>query len=174
MSREFTGHSEIISLRNGYHGGTQGTMALTAHGTWKFPSNPPSAVKNATPGYCYRCPYGLTYPSCDVQCAHDVEDLIRYETCGQLACFIGEPIQGVGGTVTPPPEYFQIVYDIVRQVRRAVHRRRSADRLRPHGRALLGLRELGRDARHRDDGQGDRQRRAARRRARRGRRSPRR
>jgi alanine-glyoxylate transaminase/(R)-3-amino-2-methylpropionate-pyruvate transaminase len=82
MSREFTGRSEIISLRNGYHGGTQGTMALTAHGTWKFPSNPPSAVKNATPGYCYRCPYGLTYPSCDIRCAHDVEQIIRYETCG--------------------------------------------------------------------------------------------
>jgi alanine-glyoxylate transaminase / (R)-3-amino-2-methylpropionate-pyruvate transaminase len=115
MSREFTGRSEIISLRNGYHGGTQGTMALTAHGTWKFPSNPPSAVKNATPGYCYRCPYGLTYPSCDVRCARDVEDVIRYETSGAPACFIGEPIQGVGGTVTPPPEYFPIVYDIVRK-----------------------------------------------------------
>src|SRR3984893_7570428 len=75
MSREFTGRSEIISLRNGYHGGTQGTMSLTAHGTWKFPSNPPSAVKNATPGYCYRCPFGLTYPSCDVRCARDVEDV---------------------------------------------------------------------------------------------------
>jgi len=115
MSREFTGRSEIISLRNGYHGGTQGTMALTAHGTWKFPSNPPSAVKNAMPGYCYRCPYGLTYPSCDVRCAHDVENTIRYETCGQPACFIGETIQGVGGTVTPPPEYFSIVYEIVRK-----------------------------------------------------------
>ncbi|HEY2412895.1 MAG TPA: aspartate aminotransferase family protein [Pirellulaceae bacterium] len=115
MSREFTGRSEIISLRNGYHGGTQGTMALTAHGTWKFPSNPPSAVKNAMPGYCYRCPYGLTYPSCDVRCAHDVEQIIRHETCGQPACFIGETIQGVGGTVTPPPEYFSIVYEIVRK-----------------------------------------------------------
>jgi alanine-glyoxylate transaminase/(R)-3-amino-2-methylpropionate-pyruvate transaminase len=115
MSREFTGRSEIISLRNGYHGGTQATMSLTAHGTWKFPSNPPSAVKNATPGYCYRCPYGLTYPSCDVRCARDVEDVIRYETSGAPACFIGEPIQGVGGTVTPPPEYFPIVYDIVRK-----------------------------------------------------------
>ena len=115
MSREFTGRSEIISLRNGYHGGTQGTMSLTAHGTWKFPSNPPSAVKNATPGYCYRCPYGLTYPSCDVRCARDVEDVIRYETSGAPACFIAEPIQGVGGTVTPPPEYFPIVYDIVRK-----------------------------------------------------------
>jgi alanine-glyoxylate transaminase/(R)-3-amino-2-methylpropionate-pyruvate transaminase len=115
MSREFTGRSEVISLRNGYHGGTQGTMSLTAVGTWKFPSNPPSAVKNATPGYCYRCPYGLTYPSCDIRCARDVESLIRYETSGNPACFIAEPIQGVGGTVTPPPEYFQIVYDIVRR-----------------------------------------------------------
>jgi alanine-glyoxylate transaminase/(R)-3-amino-2-methylpropionate-pyruvate transaminase len=113
MAREFTGRAEIISLRNSYHGGTQGTMALTAIGTWKFPSNPASAVKNATPGYCYRCPYGLTYPSCDIRCARDVEPLIRLETSGQPACFIGEPIQGVGGTVTPPPEYFSIVYDIV-------------------------------------------------------------
>ena len=115
MDREFTGRSEIISLRNCYHGGTQGTMGLTAIGTWKFPSNPPSGVKNAMPGYCYRCPYGLTYPSCDVRCARDVEQVVRLETSGQPACFIAEPIQGVGGAVTPPPEYFQIVYDIVRR-----------------------------------------------------------
>jgi alanine-glyoxylate transaminase/(R)-3-amino-2-methylpropionate-pyruvate transaminase len=42
-----------------------------------------------------------------------VEELIRYETPGEVACFIAEPIQGVGGTVVPPPEYFPIVYDIV-------------------------------------------------------------
>jgi len=41
--------------------------------------------------------------------------VIQYETSGEIACFIGEPIQGVGGTVIPPKEYFQIVYDIVRQ-----------------------------------------------------------
>jgi alanine-glyoxylate transaminase/(R)-3-amino-2-methylpropionate-pyruvate transaminase len=115
MAREFTGKSEVISLRNGYHGGTQGTMSLTAHGTWKYPSNPPSGVKYATPGYCYRCPFGLTYPSCNVKCARDTEELIRYETSGAPACFIGETIQGVGGTVTPPPEYFSIVYEIVRK-----------------------------------------------------------
>ena len=68
-SREFTGNADVISLRNGYHGGTQATMALTAHGTWKFKSNPTVGVKHATPGYCYRCPFGLEYPSCDVKCA---------------------------------------------------------------------------------------------------------
>ena len=114
-SREFTKNQEVISLRNGYHGGTQAAMGLTAHGNWKFKSSPTINVKHGTPGYCYRCPYGLEYPSCDVKCARDMEDLIRYETTGDVACFIAEPIQGVGGTVTPPPEYFKIVYEIVRR-----------------------------------------------------------
>jgi alanine-glyoxylate transaminase/(R)-3-amino-2-methylpropionate-pyruvate transaminase len=113
-AREFTGNQEVISLRNGYHGGTAATMNLTAHGNWKFKTNPGMAVKNATPGYCYRCPFGLTYPSCNVKCATDTKDLIQYETSGQVAMFIGECIQGVGGTVVPPKEYFKIVYDIVR------------------------------------------------------------
>jgi alanine-glyoxylate transaminase/(R)-3-amino-2-methylpropionate-pyruvate transaminase len=115
MAREFTGRTEVVSLRHSYHGGTATAMGLTAVGSWKFRSNPAFPVKNATPGYCYRCPYGLTYPSCDVRCARDVEPLIRFETSGEPACFIAEPIQGLGGVVTPPPEYFQIVYDIVRR-----------------------------------------------------------
>jgi alanine-glyoxylate transaminase / (R)-3-amino-2-methylpropionate-pyruvate transaminase len=113
--REFTKNADIVSLRNSYHGGTAATMNLTAHGTWKFKSNSGFTVKNATPGYCYRCPYGLTYPSCDVKCARDIKDLIEYETCGEVAVFIAECIQGVGGVVVPPKEYFKIAYDIVRQ-----------------------------------------------------------
>jgi len=114
-AREYTSNADVISLRNGYHGGTQATMGLTAHGTWKFKSNATAGIKHAVPGYCYRCPFGLTYPSCDVRCARDVEEVIRYETPGEIACFIAEPIQGVGGAVVPPPEYFPIVYDIVRK-----------------------------------------------------------
>jgi alanine-glyoxylate transaminase / (R)-3-amino-2-methylpropionate-pyruvate transaminase len=113
--REYTKNVDIISLRNAYHGGTAATMNLTSHGTWKFKSNPGFTVKNATPGYCYRCPYGLTYPSCDLKCARDMKDLIQYETSGEVAVFIAECIQGVGGVVTPPKEYFKIVYDIVRK-----------------------------------------------------------
>ncbi len=115
MARESTGNHDVISLRNGYHGGTQATMGLTAVGTWKFKSSPSAGNKYAVPGYCYRCPLGLTYPSCNIKCATDTEDMIRYETSGEVAAFIGEPIQGVGGTVVPPPEYFGIVYDIVRK-----------------------------------------------------------
>jgi alanine-glyoxylate transaminase/(R)-3-amino-2-methylpropionate-pyruvate transaminase len=115
LAREYTGRQEAISLRHGYHGGTQGTMGVTGHGTWKFKSNPTVNTRHALPGYCYRCPLGLEYPSCEIRCAHDVAALIETETSGELACFIAEPIQGVGGTVTPPPEYFGIVYDIVRK-----------------------------------------------------------
>ncbi|HPF41798.1 MAG TPA: aspartate aminotransferase family protein [Phycisphaerae bacterium] len=115
MARLHTGRHDVISLRNCYHGGSTQTMGLTAVGTWKYPLPSPAGIKNATPGYCYRCPYGLEYPSCDVKCARDVEDMIRYETCGEVAAFIAEPIQGVGGTVVPPPEYYGIVYDIVRR-----------------------------------------------------------
>ena len=50
-----------------------------------------------------------------MKCAHDVENVIKYETSGQVAAFISEPIQGVGGAVTPPPEYLGIVYDIIRK-----------------------------------------------------------
>lgn len=114
-AREHTGNTEVIALRNCYHGGTATTMGLTAHGNWKFKSNQAQAIHHTHAGYCYRCPYGLTYPSCDLKCAHDIKNVIQYQTPGEIACFIGEPIQGVGGTVTPPKEFFKIVYDIVRQ-----------------------------------------------------------
>jgi 4-aminobutyrate aminotransferase-like enzyme len=54
------------------------------------------------------------YPSCEVKCAQDMEELIRTTTSGPIAGFIAEPIQGVGGFITPPKEYFQIVERIVR------------------------------------------------------------
>ena len=114
-AREHTGNTDVIALRNAYHGGTATTMGLTAHGTWKFKANQAPGIHHTHAGYCYRCPYGLEYPSCDLKCARDIEEVVKYQTPGEVACFIGEPIQGVGGAVTPPKEYFQIVYDIVRR-----------------------------------------------------------
>jgi 4-aminobutyrate aminotransferase len=65
--------------------------------------------------YCYRCPLKLTYPQCGIACAEDIEDLIKTTTSGRVAAFLAEPIQGVGGFVTAPPEYFQIAVSIVRK-----------------------------------------------------------
>ncbi|MEO0474861.1 MAG: aspartate aminotransferase family protein [Planctomycetota bacterium] len=113
-AREHTGNHTIIALRNGYHGGTATTMGLTAHGTWKFKSNPDQGVVHTRAGYCYRCPYDLDYPSCGLKCAQEIKDVIEYQTHGEIAGFIGEPIQGVGGAVVPPEGFFEMIYKTVR------------------------------------------------------------
>jgi 4-aminobutyrate aminotransferase len=112
-ARCYTGHTDIVALRHSYHGRSSMAMALTGQGSWKL--GPPQAgIVHSANAYCYRCPFGLTYPTCDVRCAQDMEDVIRSTTNGRIAGFIGEPIQGVGGYVTPPKEYFGIVEKIVR------------------------------------------------------------
>ena len=113
-ARCYTGSTEVVALRHSYHGRTSATMGLTGQSTWKL--GPPQAgVVHAMNAYCYRCPFGLEYPSCGVKCAQDVEQVIRTTTSGRIAAFIAEPVQGVGGFITPPKEYFQIVAGIVRQ-----------------------------------------------------------
>jgi len=112
-ARCYTGNTEIVALRHSYHGRSAMAMSLTGQGTWRL--GPPQAgVVHAHNAYCYRCPFGLTYPSCEVKCAQDMEELIRSATGGRVAGFIAEPIQGVGGFITPPKEYFPIVERIVR------------------------------------------------------------
>ena len=74
----------------------------------------PYGIVQAPGPYCYRCPYGLTYPSCDLHCAKDVEEVIKTSTSGQIAGMLAETIQGLGGFIVPPPGYFKIVANIVR------------------------------------------------------------
>jgi 4-aminobutyrate aminotransferase len=112
-ARCYTGSSEVIALRHSYHGRSALMMTLTAHGTWRLGGVPQPGVVHAHNAYCYRCPFGLTYPACEVRCARDVEELIRTTTSGKVAAFIAEPIQGVGGFITPPKEYFAIIQEIV-------------------------------------------------------------
>jgi len=114
-ARCYTGSTEIVALRHSYHGRSALAMGLTAQSTWRLGPVTQAGIVHAANAYCYRCPYGLTYPSCKVQCARDVEDVIRTTTSGRIAGFIAEPIQGVGGFVTPPKEYFPIVADIVKK-----------------------------------------------------------
>lgn len=114
-ARCYTGSSEIIALRHSYHGRSNLAMAVTGNQAWRTAGSPQPGIVFAHNAYCYRCPFGLSYPSCDVRCARDVEDVIRTTTSGRIAGFIAEPIQGVGGFVTPPKEYFGIVAGIVRK-----------------------------------------------------------
>jgi 4-aminobutyrate aminotransferase-like enzyme len=115
MAQVATGRQEVIALRHGYSGRSALGQSLTAHAPWRpLPSQVP-AIKHALAPYCYRCPLKLKPESCGVQCAKDIEELIQTTTTGQIAGFLAEPIQGVGGFITPPPEYFEIAVGIIRK-----------------------------------------------------------
>ncbi|MBZ5523426.1 MAG: aspartate aminotransferase family protein [Acidobacteriia bacterium] len=115
LARMYTGSYEVVALRHGYSGRSQLAQSLTGHGTWRksLPVATGGVVHAMNP-YCYRCPLGKTYPSCEVACAKDMEAVIQTSTSGQIAALIAEPIQGVGGFITPPKEYFKIVFKIIK------------------------------------------------------------
>jgi 4-aminobutyrate aminotransferase-like enzyme len=106
---------DVIALRHGYSGRSHLAMSLTAHASWRLTPTPTPGVHHIPNAYCYRCPFGLTYPSCDLKCAKDLEEAIQTVTSGRLAAFIAEPIQGFGGLITPPKEYFSEIVAIVRK-----------------------------------------------------------
>lgn len=115
MAQLYTENNELIALRHGYSGRSLLAQSLTGHASWRALPTQVSAIKHALSPYCYRCPLKLTYPECGVACAEDVEELIQTTTTGQVAGILVEPIQGVGGFITPPPEYFKIVAEIIRR-----------------------------------------------------------
>jgi len=113
-ARIYTGNYEVVALRHGYSGHSQLTKSLTGIHTWRKAGVIPYGIVHAPGPYCYRCPYALSYPSCELHCAKDVEEVIKTSTCGAVAGMLVETIQGVGGVVVPPPGYFKIVANIVR------------------------------------------------------------
>ncbi len=115
LARLYTGRQEIVALRHCYSGRTMGAMSVAGHSTWRHGGTAVPGIVHLVAPYCYRCPLHLTYPSCDLACAKDVEELIQTSTDGKVAAFIAEPILGVGGFITPPKEYFREVTSIVKR-----------------------------------------------------------
>jgi 4-aminobutyrate aminotransferase len=115
LARMARGSYDVVALRHAYSGSSQLAKAVTAHAPYRKAGIVSIGIAHAVNPYCYRCPLGLTYPSCEVACAKDVENLIQTATSGAPAAFIAEPIQGVGGFITPPKEYFKMVFTIVKK-----------------------------------------------------------
>jgi alanine-glyoxylate transaminase / (R)-3-amino-2-methylpropionate-pyruvate transaminase len=115
MARLYTGNTDVIAVRNGYHGGSPSAMGLTSLHTWKYP------VLQGTNVHHVECPepYRSSRPGGPEEiaaaAAGDIGDLIRYSTPGRVAAFIAEPIQGVGGVTVGAPNYFREAYRIVRE-----------------------------------------------------------
>lgn len=105
---------KIISRRGAYHGVTSG--ALNALGTVLPMRQIMEPLSSGTifveSPYCYRCPFHLTYPGCEIACARDVERIIQFEDPEQISAFIGEPIQQGFGAYAPPKEYWKIIREI--------------------------------------------------------------
>jgi 4-aminobutyrate aminotransferase-like enzyme len=100
---------DFLALEHAYHGRTLYTVAMAGQSNWRnFATGYPAIAFVPSP-YCYRCPLGMTYPSCEVACAKAAKRVIETQTNGAPAAMITETIAGVGGIISPPLEYFHIL-----------------------------------------------------------------
>ncbi len=114
MARAYTANYDVIALRNSYHGGNSAGMGLTAHRTWKFNVPHSFGVHHAIAPDPYRGAWGRDDQRAGFNYAADVRNLIEHATSGQVAAFIAESIQGVGGCVVFPDNYLKHAYEHVR------------------------------------------------------------
>lgn len=111
LARWHTRKQSYIAFISAFHGRTFGGMSFTSskpvQRRYFFPLVP--GVTHVPYGYCYRCPFKLTYPDCHYWCVDFIDEYVlqKYVPPEEVAAFVFEPIQGEGGYVVPPPEYFQ-------------------------------------------------------------------
>jgi 4-aminobutyrate aminotransferase-like enzyme len=115
LAQAHTGRQELVVLRHGYSGRSLLAQSVTGHAKYRVIPTQVAGIKHAHAPYCYRCPFNLKYPSCDLKCAKDVEELIQTTTMGQIAGAMVEPILGVGGFITPPEGWMKEFVGIVRK-----------------------------------------------------------
>jgi len=115
IARVATGRPKIVARHRSYHGATAGSISVTGD-----PRRRPVEGLHTVPGtvfapdcYCYRCPFGLTYPSCGVACAEYVDGILERE--GNVAAMIVEPVVGTNGVLVPVPEYLPRLREITRR-----------------------------------------------------------
>lgn len=110
---------QFLAFLNAFHGRTMGALALTASKRVQRERFMPwtSGVTHVPYAYCYRCPYHLTYPECDLWCAKTIEEnyLSGLVPPKELAALFFEPLQGEGGYVLPPPGWAKEIERISRE-----------------------------------------------------------
>ena len=98
---------KVISRYHAYHGATIAGQSLTGDPRRWYSERARFTVQGicfAPDVYCYRCPFGLNYPSCKVACVEYFDYMIKEE--GNVAAVFVEPVPGTNGRIVPPPEYF--------------------------------------------------------------------
>jgi 4-aminobutyrate aminotransferase len=112
FTRKITGRHQIAAFHGAYHGVWMGGNSLTTGDQYRKGYGPtiPGVVHLPYP-YCYRCCFGLEYPSCKLQCAKYVDYVLNtpYTGADDVGALIIEAQQGEGGYLPPPPGYLEIV-----------------------------------------------------------------
>jgi taurine---2-oxoglutarate transaminase len=115
IARVATGRTKVVSRYRSYHGSTAASISVTGELRRR-----PTERLQRVPGtvfapdcYCYRCPFGLTYPDCNVECAEYVDYQLSRE--GEVAAMILEPVVGTNGVIVPVPEYLARIREITRK-----------------------------------------------------------
>ncbi len=112
LARAFTGRSEFIALQTGFHGRTNATLAVTGNRKRKQHGGPYlGGVAFAPAPHPLRC--RMCDGRCSLACADAVEDVVDYQTSGNVAAFIAEPVLGEAGIVVPHRDYFRRVKEIL-------------------------------------------------------------
>jgi len=120
LARATSGKHEIIALRNAYHGLHGPALAATGSTSYKKAFGPlEPGTLHAPHAYCYRCPFGLAYPACDLRCAQEIDNIVKGDGIsavaeGDIGTVIVEPFQGRGG-ILPPPGWLTRVREICDQ-----------------------------------------------------------
>ncbi len=101
---------KVLVVGRAYHGGTTRALALSDGNRFGLPPTPVPDAPRVPPAYCYRCPYGKTYPGCSLECAQAVEHAARADPA--ITGLLLEPVIGSGGAIVPPRAYFDAIQDI--------------------------------------------------------------
>jgi 4-aminobutyrate aminotransferase / (S)-3-amino-2-methylpropionate transaminase / 5-aminovalerate transaminase len=118
IARCYTRRPAIICFEDAFHGRTMLALSLTSKThPYKAGFEPFAADIYRVPyAYCYRCSYSLQYPSCDIFCAHRLEDTFKRVIAAEaVAAIIVEPVLGEGGFIAPPDKFFAVLQDICRR-----------------------------------------------------------
>ena len=116
LARLYTGKHEFISLHASFHGRSWGTLSITGNQGRKKRGGPYApGVSFAPVPYAYRSLWPNDPEQCARHCAKCLEDVIRFETSGDVAAFIAEPVLGEGGIIVPPKNYFREIKKVLDQ-----------------------------------------------------------
>jgi len=123
--QEFPGHFRYKTITRyfSYHGTTLGTLAAGGMGDRKLKFEPLGGndFVHVAPPYCYRCPFGLTYPSCELACVKNIETTIQGEGPDSVAEVLIEPIMSGVGVAVPPDEYLPEVSAVCKKYGLLLH-----------------------------------------------------